>query len=84
MGEKERRDKAVFYIKLIELFGECYQSKIAAVSQNTVATMNVCIGEKANTSNPVGWQEQKWQYLPHFYPCKSHATLAQGIPTQWM
>lgn len=54
MGEKERRDKAVFYIKLIELFGECYQSKIAVVSQNTVATMNVCIGEKANTSNPVG------------------------------
>lgn len=54
MGEKERRDKAVFYIKFIELFGECSQSKIVAVSQNTVTTANLCIEEKANNSNPVG------------------------------
>lgn len=45
--------KAVFYIKFIELFGEQYQSKIAALSQSTVEATNLCTGESANTSNSV-------------------------------
>lgn len=47
-GGREGEDKAVFYIKFIELFGEHYQSKIAAVSQTTVETTNLCIGGTAN------------------------------------
>lgn len=58
-GWRERGDKAVFYSQLIELFGEDYQSKIAAVSQGTVETANLCIEETANTSSkPVCQQEQ--------------------------
>lgn len=52
-GEEEGGDEAVFYIKFIELFGEHYQSKIAAVSQSTVETTNFCTGETANSSIPV-------------------------------
>jgi len=40
---EEGGNKAVFCNKSVELFGEHYQSKIAAVSQSTVKTTNFCL-----------------------------------------
>lgn len=82
MGEREKRDKAVFYIKLTELFEEWYQSKIAGVSQNTVALTNLCKGEQANPATQLADKSRNDSIYCIFHPCKSHATLAQGIPTQ--
>lgn len=59
-GDRRGEDKAVFYIKFIELFGGHYQSKIAAVSQSTVETTSLCVGETTNTSNPLCKREQSF------------------------